>query len=296
MEAGSGLAAALLVFGAHVGGPVTPEAAPRSEPQRLERIAAVDPAGRSLGGPGETAVSVFRSGGTSRALGRRAGGRTPARAKPADRGSKCPAPKTCGLYELKPWRLPADRAGNATIEFLINPDGQQWLSADDAEKAILAATKSWMAANPRIRLVYGGRTTRHAALDEWSVIDWEITGTSEVAVATVYHPGNKVKGADIVLNTLFPWNWKSCEQRDGSCTAVSYPVVRYLDVQAVVTHELGHWLGLQDLGADPARELTMYGEVGTPGERKQSTLGLGDVLGLRAAYPCRCASPRIFAP
>jgi hypothetical protein len=62
------------------------------------------------------------------------------------------------------------------------------------------------------------------------------------------------------------------------------------DVQNVVTHEVGHIVGLYHVNEEPQRLLTMRGGSVTGSyvdEIAKRDLGAGDVLGLRAAYPLR---------
>ncbi len=93
-----------------------------------------------------------------------------------------------------------------------------------------------------------------------------------LAVTTYWsYPGTRTLAEfDITLNTAYPWS------TTGSPTAY--------DVQDVVTHEAGHTLVLGDLYKAQDAELTMYGYTGL-GESGKDTLGAGDVLGLRKAYP-----------
>jgi len=56
-----------------------------------------------------------------------------------------------------------------------------------------------------------------------------------------------------------------------------------MDVQNIMTHELGHFCGIADLYNDADYWLTMYGD-GDFGQTDKRTLGLGDILGLRAFY------------
>ena len=55
------------------------------------------------------------------------------------------------------------------------------------------------------------------------------------------------------------------------------------DVQNIVTHEVGHWLLLEDLYQKPAGDQTMFG-YGSKGELKKRSLESGDLAGLGAIY------------
>jgi len=56
-----------------------------------------------------------------------------------------------------------------------------------------------------------------------------------------------------------------------------------MDVQNIVTHELGHFLILNDLSSPKTSDLTMHGFSDT-GEIKSRTLGFGDELGVTKLY------------
>jgi hypothetical protein len=56
-----------------------------------------------------------------------------------------------------------------------------------------------------------------------------------------------------------------------------------MDVQNIMTHEFGHWCGLDDLYDSSDYWLTMYGYSGY-GETYKQTLGWGDILGLKELY------------
>jgi len=81
----------------------------------------------------------------------------------------------------------------------------------------------------------------------------------------------EVLDADVVLNSDYTWTTDTIV---GDIT---------MDVQNIVTHELGHFLILSDLQSPKTSGLTMYA-FGTNGEIKDRTLGLGDELGVVALY------------
>lgn len=110
---------------------------------------------------------------------------------------------------------------------------------------------------------------------------------------------------DLVFNLDRTWRWVQCEQRDGSCgRPVGEPIgaagastsTGGVDFQGTALHELGHWLSLNHTSEQRGNQQTMYQMA--PTDLSLQTLGLGDVLGVRAAYPCgRCGGPpAVFAP
>lgn len=188
------------------------------------------------------------------------------------------------------------------IPFYINPL-QPWVSSERAEAAILAATRAWMRANPRIRFHYLGTASNPPFTgDSYNFIGWAATTTEYAARTDVQldDSGRWPEETDISLNPMYAWKWSPCAQRSGSCTMLrDKGPIQPLDIQTAVTHELGHALGLKGLRDAASRHLTMYdGEPIAPGERKQQTLGLGDILGIRSAYACgrRCPRIAVYSP
>ena len=95
---------------------------------------------------------------------------------------------------------------------------------------------------------------------------------SYLAETTVYPDSldyDAIESADIDLNVSFSYS------NNGS--PYDY------NVQNVITHELGHLLGLNDQYSSFYEETTMYGYI-DPGETKKSTLEDDDIDGLEAIY------------
>ncbi len=91
-----------------------------------------------------------------------------------------------------------------------------------------------------------------------------------VGLSYIWYRNGRILEADLRLNKRYPWTNR--RGVDG----------RY-QVMNVVTHELGHHVGLDDLG-QPHGRLTMFGRVGK-GEMNKVSLGRGDVKGAQLLSP-----------
>lgn len=116
------------------------------------------------------------------------------------------------------------------------------------------------------------RITR-ATYDGKNIIAWGKASASALAVTYIWY--NTITGdireLDTIMNNKFFWT-------SAACYANSY------DAQNILTHELGHWFGLNDHYASTYLDNTMYG-YGSKGEVKKSTLTDGDIAGLWQIYP-----------
>ena len=92
--------------------------------------------------------------------------------------------------------------------------------------------------------------------------------------------GNLVE-ADMLLNPKFPWSTFISGNADtGGSPAGCAGEAGKFDVEAVLTHELGHWVRLEHIGNDVQ---TMFSTIGT-GETRKRTLGAGDTAGANSKY------------
>lgn len=116
------------------------------------------------------------------------------------------------------------------------------------------------------------------ALDYHNIITWGQTSGSALAVTYIwYYPSTgAVVDVDTIMNKKFAWTWTPYVA--GVCVNSST-----YDAQNILTHELGHWLGLDDEYTGNYINNTMYG-YGAKGEIKKDTLTQGDIDGLKGIY------------
>ncbi|GAC1426620.1 MAG: hypothetical protein NVSMB57_17380 [Actinomycetota bacterium] len=208
----------------------------------------------------------------------------------------CPAATSCGLYQLSSARWPTTH-GVLTIHYQLSTVTPS-LTPDLVVLAVQAATRTWEEANPNVHFVLDRATSDMPQLGD-GVNQIAFVPTLEPGVLAVTNQrmkGSRIVESDLLLNISKPWGWFQCGSNAIRCTDDTSLGAHFMDLQAVVTQQLGHWLSLESLTTPQADELTMYDGIGY-GQRHQDTLGLGDVLGVRAAYPCgRCRMPRIVTP
>jgi len=136
------------------------------------------------------------------------------------------------------------------------------------------------AVNNKVTFVAGPTTTvNRAKYDGQNIIAWERTSGSALAVTyTWYYPSTGVVAeTDTIMNLKFPWSWTNQLVSQNCADANSY------DAQDILTHELGHWMGLDDEYTSAYVDNTMYG-YGSKGEVKKDTLTTGDIDGVSKIY------------
>jgi len=152
-----------------------------------------------------------------------------------------------------------------------------YLKIDKTRETIRSAHRVWPQSQTtcsdedknELRYNYIGHTARNPKYDHTNIVDFGALGNGALAQNYTWYRGTEIVEVDLRLNSGYSWT-----NADG--------VNRY-QVKNVTTHELGHQVGLDDLG-DPHSGLTMYALI-DKGEMDKATLGFGDLKGAWAVSP-----------
>ena len=125
--------------------------------------------------------------------------------------------------------------------------------------------------------------------DYQNVIGWAYLSADypdAIAITIVWATrGRKlIVDCDTVLNTDNNFAWTQVNYIFNPNTVLLTDTPKYdVDVQNIMTHEIGHWLQLNDLYSSTGIEQTMYGFAGDR-ELKKRSLELGDLTGIQNVY------------
>ena len=197
-------------------------------------------------------------------------------AQGAARLATCTDPDSTAVVPATGWKLPA-----GTWKYRLNVSSAP-ASVGAANFPTIASLGfgRWQAAQNRVTFARGADTTVDKnAGDGQNIIAWGRSSGSALAATYVrYSPSTGiVADVDTIINKRFAWRWTP--YAPGACSSTNA-----YDAEAVLTHEQGHWLGLDDVYTAAFANNTMYG-IGTPGALKADTLTTGDKAGAAAIYP-----------
>jgi hypothetical protein len=123
----------------------------------------------------------------------------------------------------------------------------------------------------------GNTNINRKGLDGRNVIAWgNVSGSALGVTYTWYYPSTgEVAEIDTIMNSKVAWSWSD---PSGTCAYSNT-----YDAQNILTHEFGHWFGLDDHYSEDYVNNTMYG-YGSRGEIKKDTPTSGDISGLQNIY------------
>jgi hypothetical protein len=199
------------------------------------------------------------------------------KAKGPSLGTCTPTASDSTDFGLAGWHLPS-----GGITWMLNGSSVPGnIGAGAAQAALEASFATWNGADSAEQFSFGGTTgVKKRKLDGVNAVMWGKLGKKTIAATYVWFSTDtdEVVEIDMVFNQKFPWAIFS----DGGGECQSSPAA--YDVQDIATHEIGHWVGLDDLFDAADVDLTMYG-FGAGGELKKRTLASGDVAGAAAVAP-----------
>ncbi len=120
-----------------------------------------------------------------------------------------------------------------------------------------------------LRYNYLGHTAKNPKYDRTNIVDFGSLPKAALAQNYTWYIGKEIVEVDLRMSSGYKWT--------------NVEGVNRYQVLNVVTHELGHQVGLDDL-SDPHEGLTMYGVIDR-GETKKASLGFGDLKGAWAVSP-----------
>ena len=184
-------------------------------------------------------------------------------------------PDSPAVVHKEVWKLPSEWTYN------LNPDSAPSLiGSENAVTITENAFETWtneLKNKVTINRVADTIITRKG-LDGKNIITWGTASGSALGITYIwYKPSTgEVTELDTILNTKFLWTWSG---GDSTCAYTnSY------DAQGILTHELGHWFGLDDeYDAVKYQNATMYG-YGFKMDAKADTLTTGDIEGVKTIY------------
>lgn len=172
------------------------------------------------------------------------------------------------------WKLPS------SFSYNLNPLSAPSALQSQVEDLTARSFAAWDSVTDRISISRGNDTfTTNKGLDGKNLVAWGRPSGSALAVTyTWYYPSTgEVVEIDTIMNKKFAWSWTPYD----IYTCVD---ANAYDAQNIMTHEIGHWFGLNDFYTSNYVDNTMFG-YGSKAELKKDTLTTGDIAGLAAIYP-----------
>lgn len=171
------------------------------------------------------------------------------------------------------WHLPSGYSYNLNLNNLPS-----LISRENWQTIAVNSFGVWDEKTDKVAISRGKDTTvNRRGYDGKNIVAWGRISSSALGVTYIwYYPATgQVAELDTILNQKYLWTWS------GGNANCSY--FNSYDAQAILTHEIGHWFGLDDHYTEEYFYNTMYG-YGHKADAKAVTLTNGDISGLEAIY------------
>lgn len=191
----------------------------------------------------------------------------------------CEDPNSTATVSATGWYLP----GNVTYRLNLSSVPSSVGSSNLAPISTNAFTTWQSEVHGKVIFAKGNNTSvNRSRYDGQNIIAWGRTSSGTLAVTYIryYTSSGLVVDVDTIFNKNYAWRWTDPTIAINKCS--NYP--NAYDAQDILTHELGHWMGLDDHYLPAYVDNTMYG-YGSIGEIKKDTLTTGDKANLNIIYP-----------
>lgn len=209
-------------------------------------------------------------------------------AKPERPGTSTPPQLVCGATSVVDPDSSSTVAGAGWVlpsawVYALNPSSVPG-TVGSANLATIAANafSVWESpVGPAVSVTRGADTSvSRAVLDGQNIITWGRTSGSALGVSYIWYQSGVAMEVDTIFNKKFTWYWSNPATWPSGETCAYSGVY---DAQDILTHELGHTFGLDDMYTAIYAANTMYG-YGSKGETKKNTLTSGDIAGVELLY------------
>ena len=185
-----------------------------------------------------------------------------------------PDPDSTAAVPAAGWHLPSNWTYSLNVSSVPSSVGGSNLPTI-ASKVF----SDWQGASGgNVSFSQGANTTvDRSRYDGRNIVTWGRTSGSSLGVTYIRYLtlSGLVVDVDTIMNKRVPWSWSNSDTCANTNT---------YDAENILTHEIGHWMGLDDTYSAAYVDNTMYG-YGSKGEVKKNTLTTGDVAGVVAIYP-----------
>jgi len=169
------------------------------------------------------------------------------------------------------------------VELRIDPQLSDAFGVDAVHRAAIVASEAWrgLASVPDVVISEGAAAPYNANVRNngiYLLAEWPFEHDQVAMTVTTYTAAGQILGVDILING------------ERSFEMLPEPALgaQQHDLAAVLTHEIGHALGLPHSEDDP--EATMYAHI-RAGDTHQRTLSIDDEAAIMEAYAVAAASP-----
>ncbi len=162
------------------------------------------------------------------------------------------------------------------VSYTINPANSQGLTEELVNSAVSVSAESWDMATSKELFndyytvdyfaAYGVRNGVNA------IVFGDYGQSNVIGVTSVWYTrvGKQIVEFDMLLNSQFQWGDASVDPTK-------------MDLQNILTHELGHSVGMADVYTSTCSAVTMYGYSGE-GDLQKRSLEQPDITGLQKMY------------